>query len=38
MSQENFMQTYRDRVGDLKLRASYGLNGNQQDVRATTIS
>ena len=32
MSQENFMQTYRDRVGDLKLRASYGLNGNQQDV------
>ena len=26
------MQTYRDRVGDLKLRASYGLNGNQQDV------
>ena len=32
LSQEAFMDTYRDRVGDLKLRASYGMNGNQQDV------
>ena len=26
------MTSWRERVGDLKLRASYGLNGNQQDV------
>ena len=32
LSQESFMETYRDRVGDLKIRASYGLAGNQQDV------
>lgn len=32
MSQEKFMTSWRERVGDLKLRASYGLNGNQQDV------
>lgn len=32
MSSESFMSTYKDKVGDLKLRASYGLNGNQQDV------
>lgn len=32
MSQEAFMESWRERVGDLKLRTSYGLNGNQQDV------
>lgn len=32
VSQEKFMSDYRYKVGDLKLRASYGLNGNQQDV------
>lgn len=32
LSQENFMTSYRDKVGDLKIRASYGVNGNQQDV------
>lgn len=32
ISQENFMGNYNTRVGDLKLRASYGLNGNQYDV------
>lgn len=32
ISQENFMGDYRNRVGDLKLRATYGVNGNQQDV------
>lgn len=28
-SEENFMATYKERVGDLKFRASYGLLGNQ---------
>ena len=32
ISQEPFMKDYRYNVGELKLRASYGLNGNQQDV------
>ena len=32
LSNEEFMSDYRYNVGDLKLRASYGLNGNQQDV------
>lgn len=32
ISQEPFMKDYRYKVGELKLRASYGLNGNQQDV------
>lgn len=32
LSEEKFMKTYRDKVGSLKLRMSYGLNGNQQDV------
>lgn len=32
ISQESFMENYRYRVGDLKFRISYGLNGNQQDV------
>lgn len=32
LSQENFMGDYRHNVGDLKFRASYGVNGNQQDV------
>lgn len=32
VSQEKFMSNYKYKVGDLKLRASYGLNGNQQDV------
>lgn len=32
VSQESFMENYRYNVGDLKLRASYGMNGNQQDV------
>ena len=32
LSNEGFMGDYKYKVGDLKLRASYGLNGNQQDV------
>ncbi|MCM1502403.1 MAG: SusC/RagA family TonB-linked outer membrane protein [Bacteroidales bacterium] len=32
ISQESFMKDYRYKVGDLKVRASYGVNGNQQDV------
>ena len=32
LSQESFMENYRYKVGDLKFRASYGMNGNQQDV------
>ncbi len=31
-SDEPFMAGYKAACGDLKLRASYGLNGNQQDV------
>lgn len=29
LSQENFMESYRERVGDLKIRGSYGTLGNQ---------
>ncbi|NCD13835.1 MAG: SusC/RagA family TonB-linked outer membrane protein [Bacteroidia bacterium] len=29
ISEEYFMEDYRDRVGDLKLRSSYGVLGNQ---------
>lgn len=29
LSEENFMAGYKDRVGDLKLRGSYGVLGNQ---------
>ncbi|RYY36653.1 MAG: SusC/RagA family TonB-linked outer membrane protein [Sphingobacteriaceae bacterium] len=29
ISQENFMESYRDRFGDVKLRGSYGVLGNQ---------
>ncbi len=29
VSEESFMQAYSERVGDLKLRASYGVLGNQ---------
>ncbi|MDR1864726.1 MAG: TonB-dependent receptor [Bacteroidales bacterium] len=29
LSEESFMETYNDRVGTLKLRASYGVLGNQ---------
>ncbi|TDS13198.1 SusC/RagA family TonB-linked outer membrane protein [Sphingobacterium paludis] len=29
LSEESFMQVYNERVGDLKLRASYGVLGNQ---------
>lgn len=29
ISQENFMQGYKSRVGDLKIRGSYGILGNQ---------
>lgn len=36
LSQEGFMGDYRNKVGDLKFRASYGVNGNQQDVASTT--
>lgn len=32
LSSESFMSAYKENVGDLKFRASYGLNGNQQDV------
>ncbi|WP_423147999.1 TonB-dependent receptor [Rubrolithibacter danxiaensis] len=29
LSEENFMSNYRQRIGDLKLRGSYGILGNQ---------
>ncbi len=29
LSQENFMTSYREKVGDLKIRGSYGTLGNQ---------
>lgn len=29
VSEENFMESFRNRVGDLKLRASYGVLGSQ---------
>lgn len=29
LSEESFMETYRQKAGDLKIRASYGLLGNQ---------
>jgi TonB-linked SusC/RagA family outer membrane protein len=29
LTEEDFMQNYRDKFGDLKLRASYGILGNQ---------
>lgn len=29
LSQEKFMKVYREKVGDLKFRASYGILGNQ---------
>ncbi|WP_191177213.1 TonB-dependent receptor [Mucilaginibacter rigui] len=29
LTEEGFMQNYRDKVGDVKLRASYGILGNQ---------
>lgn len=29
VSEENFMENYRNNVGDLKLRGSYGILGNQ---------
>lgn len=29
ITEEDFMQNYRDKVGDLKIRASYGILGNQ---------
>lgn len=29
LSEENFMQFYKDRIGDLKLRTSFGILGNQ---------
>lgn len=29
LSEESFMKTYRQKAGDLKIRASYGLLGNQ---------
>jgi TonB-linked SusC/RagA family outer membrane protein len=29
ITEESFMQNYRDKVGDVKLRASYGILGNQ---------
>lgn len=29
ISEEDFMQSYKERVGDLKLRTSYGILGNQ---------
>jgi TonB-linked SusC/RagA family outer membrane protein len=29
LSQEEFLSTYRDKVGDLKVRGSYGILGNQ---------
>lgn len=32
ISQEDFMSDYRYNVGDLKLRMSYGFNGNQQGI------
>jgi TonB-linked SusC/RagA family outer membrane protein len=32
LSEENFMESYKDRVGDLKIRGSYGILGNQNVV------
>ncbi|WP_346700089.1 TonB-dependent receptor [uncultured Alistipes sp.] len=32
ISQEEFMGDYHNKIGDLKFRASYGINGNQQNV------
>ncbi len=29
LSEEDFMQSYRDKFGDVKIRASYGILGNQ---------
>ncbi len=29
LTEESFMENYRDKIGDLKLRASYGILGNQ---------
>ncbi|WP_162499762.1 TonB-dependent receptor [Mucilaginibacter terrigena] len=29
LTEESFMQSYRDKFGDVKLRASYGILGNQ---------
>lgn len=29
LSEENFMSGYKDRIGDLKIRGSYGVLGNQ---------
>ncbi|NGM74646.1 SusC/RagA family TonB-linked outer membrane protein [Sphingobacterium sp. SGL-16] len=29
LSEENFMEGYKDKVGDLKIRSSYGILGNQ---------
>lgn len=29
LTEEGFMESYRDKVGDLKLRGSYGILGNQ---------
>jgi TonB-linked SusC/RagA family outer membrane protein len=29
VTEEDFMQNYREKIGDLKLRASYGILGNQ---------
>ncbi|HEY9196865.1 MAG TPA: SusC/RagA family TonB-linked outer membrane protein, partial [Mucilaginibacter sp.] len=29
LTEESFMQNYRDKYGDLKIRASYGILGNQ---------
>ena len=29
LSEENFMSSYKDKVGDLKIRGSYGILGNQ---------
>ncbi|MGY4538209.1 TonB-linked SusC/RagA family outer membrane protein [Mucilaginibacter sp. UYNi724] len=29
LTEEDFMQSYRDRFGDLKIRGSYGILGNQ---------
>ncbi|MGM9790375.1 MAG: SusC/RagA family TonB-linked outer membrane protein [Candidatus Cryptobacteroides sp.] len=32
ISEEKFMSDWKYKVGEMKLRASYGMNGNQQDV------
>lgn len=29
LTEEDFLETYRDNIGDLKVRASYGILGNQ---------